>query len=542
MDYRKIYGICNGCKNYRILDHEGVPCPQCHSEHLDRISDDINIIFFDTVTDNGGELPVFIVRPEAQDDIVEKYLEEKKLYGKERNELKDSDFGLPKKRKYPLIDKVRIQKAIQFFKYCPQDDKKELGKNIVRKVKELKLQDEIHVSKDNEYKKYFPELVSESSNVIDTYDNELHLLIESFIHSNDRLELFDLYESISYVDDYDLRAKIYNSLIKSLSDISETTIYDMGITSDGEKLLPIFIIMVGKSEEPYRIEKPNQTIEYFVGVSLNNNLNKIFTITPEFSVNSLLNNNEFVDSYYVYATMIPVSAYSKLENFIKETADSSKDISDLEIHVSADLDTMKLSCLHFIDRIIKRATGSDIVDNNIVLVSSGEKTIINIHNIKEDIKVLLNVYNTKIVQEIKANIDIRTDHDGVIIIKKKEKIDFMNFYARSHRLLIEYEKVNNLESIKYELAKLWFMNVVIERKIIHTNFNFASKKKIDDAKKARAFILNDFTKYLRFILSKQPTFNFQAYYEKTEFGIETYRIDKNAIIMMGEIIKGLLIK
>lgn len=57
------------------------------------------------------------------------------MSSKERNELDKGNFGLPKQRKYPLNDKNHIMKAIQFFKYCPEEDRKELATNIMKAAK-----------------------------------------------------------------------------------------------------------------------------------------------------------------------------------------------------------------------------------------------------------------------------------------------------------------------------------------------------------------------------------------------------------------------
>ena len=60
---------------------------------------------------------------------------EKALNAKERKELDESDFGLPEQRKYPLIDGEHVKKAIQFFKYCPEKDRKILASNIYKAAK-----------------------------------------------------------------------------------------------------------------------------------------------------------------------------------------------------------------------------------------------------------------------------------------------------------------------------------------------------------------------------------------------------------------------
>jgi hypothetical protein len=47
---------------------------------------------------------------------------------------------IPSLRKFPLIDKTHVQKAIQFFKHCPKEHKAELRKNIKLKAKQYKIE------------------------------------------------------------------------------------------------------------------------------------------------------------------------------------------------------------------------------------------------------------------------------------------------------------------------------------------------------------------------------------------------------------------
>ena len=77
---------------------------------------------------------------------------EAKLKSKERNKLKDSDFGLPKERKFPLNDEAHVRKAIQFFKYCKPTRRAELAMNINKKVKQFNMK--VTVSKRNPFTKY----------------------------------------------------------------------------------------------------------------------------------------------------------------------------------------------------------------------------------------------------------------------------------------------------------------------------------------------------------------------------------------------------
>ena len=64
---------------------------------------------------------------------------------KERNNLDNSEFGVPELRKFPLTDPIHVTKAEQFFKHCPDKYKPELRKNINKARKKFKMD-----IKDNE--------------------------------------------------------------------------------------------------------------------------------------------------------------------------------------------------------------------------------------------------------------------------------------------------------------------------------------------------------------------------------------------------------
>ena len=54
----------------------------------------------------------------ASDQQKHPEMKTKTLRGKERDELPDSAFGLPKLRKYPMTDPDRVKNAIKYFKFC----------------------------------------------------------------------------------------------------------------------------------------------------------------------------------------------------------------------------------------------------------------------------------------------------------------------------------------------------------------------------------------------------------------------------------------
>lgn len=91
-------------------------------------------------------------------------INEADLSAKDRNKLPESDFGLPEKRKYPMPDKEHVLLAIKFFKHVDKEDEKELANNIIKKMKEFKM-NKVVVGDGNKFFKYWHKEFNESVSV-----------------------------------------------------------------------------------------------------------------------------------------------------------------------------------------------------------------------------------------------------------------------------------------------------------------------------------------------------------------------------------------
>lgn len=58
------------------------------------------------------------------------------LNTEERRELPDSVYGLPERREYPMPDAAHVRAAEAYFRYCPEELKPELARNILRFARE----------------------------------------------------------------------------------------------------------------------------------------------------------------------------------------------------------------------------------------------------------------------------------------------------------------------------------------------------------------------------------------------------------------------
>lgn len=62
-----------------------------------------------------------------------------------REKLSDTLFGIPSKKKYPLTQESSIKNCIRFFRFCPNENKKELATNV------LKAMESFHMTREETY-------------------------------------------------------------------------------------------------------------------------------------------------------------------------------------------------------------------------------------------------------------------------------------------------------------------------------------------------------------------------------------------------------
>ena len=58
------------------------------------------------------------------------------LNTEERRDLPTDVFGLPERREYPMPDAAHVRAAEAYFRYCPEDLRPELARNILKFARE----------------------------------------------------------------------------------------------------------------------------------------------------------------------------------------------------------------------------------------------------------------------------------------------------------------------------------------------------------------------------------------------------------------------
>ena len=125
----------------------------------------------------------------------------------------------------------------------------------------------------------------------------------------------------------------------------------------------------------------------------------------------------------------------------------------------------------------------------------------------------------KLLQE--KGIGFEFDNRGNLFVKNflKNK-NYQSTYMESHRLLMEYDRAKNIEAMKYELAKMYYLNLKITEDLTKQD----RTKKDKELVKIRARVLNDFHKYLKVVLKGDKQFNFSNYYQRSEFCDDSFVI------------------
>ena len=85
----------------------------------------------------------------------------------------------------------------------------------------------------------------------------------------------------------------------------------------------------------------------------------------------------------------------------------------------------------------------------------------------EALNTLIDDFIYPVIIEAKLPIQFNKDGDALLT---NTFVDFDAEYSSSHKLLLQYAKSKNLEGIKYELARLYYMNYILERRLYHNKF------------------------------------------------------------------------
>lgn len=175
-----------------------------------------------------------------------------------------------------------------------------------------------------------------------------------------------------------------------------------------------------------------------------------------------------------------------------------------------------------------KSLGFEITDRN----DEGKLYIMTLDKKEKSIREQTSIFN-----EVKQ-FPIEFDKDGNLIIYKARTgtLAFGDEIDDSVQLLESYRNQSNIEGMKYEIAKLWYINDCIEKKLKKRLSNDQYKELIDN----RSVCLNSFKYNLEYIMKSEKGFNFSDYYNSTPFSDNSVKITSNTIDYTIKTIKGIL--
>lgn len=386
--------------------------------------------------------------------------------------------------------------------------------------------------------------------------------------------------------DIDTRCKVRNVMVNKLKNkyskevhnltpflpvINEPTINE---SADSEKRYPLYILLTYVASGAAKIiTRYTKGIYSHAAISLDSDLKRIYSyniMDNGFAIESIdgylsLDPNSNMAVYTVLLTKENLmKVKTKLDYFLlnkKKTKYSILNILGVMLNKPVEL-ANDMICSQFVDYILK-TIDIDITHKHSGLVTPNDlylamnPTIFKIFEgkmVDYDKKKVDKLVNSLIRKSIsiKEGVDITSllepvlitegkefpvqfDNDGNLLIKRMKDLDIDHEYFKSHKLLLVYEKTNNIEGMKYELSKLWFLNNILEKKL----YSEKDETVRNNYHKSRSRILNDFNKYLKIVTTEDNTFSFTDYYNNSPFSDVTIKINNSTLHHGGKLLKNI---
>lgn len=153
----------------------------------------------------------------------------------------------------------------------------------------------------------------------------------------------------------------------------------------------------------------------------------------------------------------------------------------------------------------------------------------NIHESLVKIRKMLTPTAGIVITEFK--LPIRFTDNGSLDIDLPKNLQ--SEYEESHKLLSMYDE-SNMNGIKHEVARMFYLNGIIEKKLQRMKKTDKDFKTLMDL---RARVLNDYTTYFKVIKHKEPEFDFVNYLKGTEYWNKSVTIDGATLKYSGAYIK-----
>lgn len=116
---------------------------------------------------------------------------------------------------------------------------------------------------------------------------------------------------------------------------------------------------------------------------------------------------------------------------------------------------------------------------------------------------------------------IKFEKDGSIRLTRREYDQLDQHFKQSLRNIRAFEKADNLEGVKGELCKIYYMIELINRYYLSPKVKSSDRVKADLKKQMmdlRSVMMNVFKQHLKYVTVRESQFNFQTYYDHSKYG------------------------
>lgn len=301
--------------------------------------------------------------------------------------------------------------------------------------------------------------------------------------------------------------------------------------------------------EPKIKEKLKKTIEFFIknknktSYSFKNIANIVLNKTTDSAYSLSMVCSQFVDSIL---KIVNIDLTGKPSNLVTPSDFERSAINNKLFTIfTGKVNELKSS---MIKKKVMKLLSSDLNPEGLIIKPLGEITteILKNKNIdyiytesnNEKINLVLReireiLYPTSVIVEAKP-LPIRFGKSGNMFIELPRDLELE--YQEAHRLLNTYSE-KNIEGIKHQLARLFYINSIIEKKIKKMKKDDNEYKELIDL---RARVINDFKKYMTIVQNTEENFDFEQYMKNSEYYNKTVMIDKHTMKYSGKLIKDMI--
>ena len=307
----KVYGTAavssiGGTKRYIFLDNKYCIGTNNGIQILCKKSNDTNIYIVEFDSSGSGRISKTVDASKyinIYKSIYEDALLESPLTAEQRKNLKDSDFGLPAKRAYPMPDKAHVKSAIRMFNHVDKQDEKILASAINRKIKEFDMEDEVTVSKKNRYYEYCPSSIREGVE-IKPLRTVAVLQEDTFIRDDQSITYFESALSEDATYNKALRRVLFSERLRNQKDVS--------LHYDAIKEACPFIRQTYYDIDKYRKYNLFVDMTYYIETFIKNNYLKLDKSVNLFFelINRFLRDERFKNAGYNKRTVfVPITGW-----------------------------------------------------------------------------------------------------------------------------------------------------------------------------------------------------------------------------------------